>query len=455
MEWKNLGSGGKSRMGLMKKSLLVLLAAVTTSTVTSACGDGKSSRSDGTAAPSTEEAPVKVTAYSYWQEFSDDYWNNVLVKPVKKRYPNIDLEIIKPGTNGTKKLEELFAAGEAPDLVISDIGTAPAIAQLGYNYDMSQMIKKYKLDLGKYDQNALTYIKTFSDTGGYITLPYSSNFIALFYNKDIFDKFGVSYPKDGITFDEVYDMARKLTRTDGNTSYIGFDHNSVHFLAGGITRDYIDPKTGKANISTKEWKMAYDLLVKLIEIPGNRFPQDKDKITRWHNEDFFKTQIVAMIGVPNLISAGLQTVPDMRWDMVSYPVFKEYPKTAQAAGGRGLFMNPSSKVLDAAFKVIETALSEDTQMVISRNGEQPMLLTKEIMDAFCADLPHTKGKNVKAAFYNKQNYPKNPTIYDGNAVGIAYNHSLDLYKGKDINTVIRETEEEINKEIEKQKAAQK
>jgi multiple sugar transport system substrate-binding protein len=77
------------------------------------------------------------------------------------------------------------------------------------------------------------------------------------------------------------------------------------------------------------------------------------------------------------------------------------------------------------------------------------------MDAFSADLPYTKGKNVKAAFYNKQNYPKNPTEYDGTALSIAYNRSLDLYAGKDINTVIRETEEEINKEVEKLKSGKK
>jgi multiple sugar transport system substrate-binding protein len=443
---------------------MTLIPIVATSMMLSACSTGQNKEGVGTGTPAptestkstTEPAPSgKVVAYSYWQEFSDEYWNKVLVEPLKKKYPNIELEIVKPGTNGTKKLEEMITAGTVPDIVISDIGTAPGMVQLGYNYDMSPMIKKYGMDLKNYDQDAINYVKTFSDKGGIITLPYSTNFIALFYNKDIFDRFGVPYPKDGITFTEVVDKAKKMTRTDNGTQYIGFDHNSIHFLAGGITRDYFDPKTGKANVSTKEWKLGYDLLNQLIAIPGNRFPQDKDKITRWHNEDFYKTQNVAMIGVPNLISAGLQTVPNMNWDMTSYPVFEGYPKTAQAAGGRGLFMNPNSKVLDAAFKVVETALSQESQMVISKNGEQPFLLTKETIDAFSAELPHTKGKNVKAAFYNKQYYPKNPTIYDGSALGIAYNHSLDLYKGKDINTVIRETEEEINKTVESIKAGTK
>ena len=446
-------------MSQIRKRLFRYLAVIAAcSLMLSACGKGDGG--DGSAEPSKDKEeppkPAKVVAYSYWQEFSDEYWNAVLVEPLKKRYPHITLEIVKPGKNGTAKLMEMIAAGEIPDIVISDIGTAPGIADLGYNYDMTEMVKKHNMDLSKYDQAALDYIRALSKDGGLITLPYSTNFIALFYNKDIFDKFGAAYPKDGITFTEVVSLAKKLTRTESDGKhYIGFDHNSIHFLAGGITRDYFDPKTGKANLSTKEWRMAYELLSELIAIPGNRFPQDKDKITRWHNEDFYKTQIVAMAGVPNLISAGLQTVPDFRWDMTSYPVFKEYPRIAQAAGGRSLFINPNSKVLDAAFKVVETALSEESQIVISRNGEQPFLLTKETMDAFAQDLPHARGKNVKAAFYNKQNYPKHPTEYDGLALGIAYNHSLDLYAGKDINTVIRETEEDINRQVEQLKAAKK
>ncbi len=408
-----------------------------------------SSQAENYAEAEDVQEPVKVTAYSYWREFSDDYWKQVLINPVKEKHPHIDLEIIIPKDgNGTNHLKELIVANEAPDLVISDIGTAPGIAELGYNYDMTELVANSDIDMVHFDQNVLEYIRALDVNGGLITMPYSSNFIALFYNKDIFDRFGQEYPYDGITFPEVVELARNLTRTEDNQKYIGFDHNSIHFLAGGITRDFFDPETGLANLSTPEWRMAYELLVELIHIPGNRFPGEDDyHITRWHNEAFYRDQYVAMAGVPNLISAGLQTVPDMNWDMTAYPVFEDFPRTAQAAGGRGLFLNPASDVLEDAFKVIEAALSEENQIIISSNGEQPALVTERTIEAFCSNLPYTEGKNVKAAFYNKQNYPTNPTIYDGYAIGIVYNHSLELYQGKDINTVIRETEEAINQKV--------
>ncbi|MCC2685718.1 MAG: family 1 extracellular solute-binding protein [Paenibacillaceae bacterium] len=403
-------------------------------------------------APETTD-PAKVVAYSLWQDFDDTYWNNVLIQPVKKKFPNIDVEIVKPGKNNTEKLQQMISAGETPDVVIGDIANALEYNNLGYDFDMTSMIKKYNLDLSKMDPNALNYVRAVGN--GKITgIPYSSFFMSLYYNKDLFDKFGVSYPQDGITFEAVLDLAKKLTREEQGTQYIGFDHNSVNFLGTPIATGYFDPKTGKANLSTPEWKKAYGLLTDLIAIPGNRFPQDKDKVVRWHNPDFFQTRHVAMAGLPNIIPAGLQLAPDLNWDMTTYPTFEGYPNTTPIIGGRALFMNPKSKVLESAFKVVLTSLSEDSQIAVSRNGEQPTILTKSAIDAFCADLPYSKGKNVKSVFKYKQNWFTNPTLYDGTANPVVFSHSVDLYKGEDINTVIRETEEDIDKKVNALKNAQ-
>jgi multiple sugar transport system substrate-binding protein len=140
--------------------------------------------------------------------------------------------------------------------------------------------------------------------------------------------------------------------------------------------------------------------------------------------------------------------------MTTYPTFEGYPNTTPIIGGRALFMNPKSKVLESAFKVVLTSLSEDSQIAVSRNGEQPTILTKSAIDAFCADLPYSKGKNVKSVFKYKQNWFTNPTLYDGTANPVVFSHSVDLYKGEDINTVIRETEEDIDKKVNALKNAQ-
>jgi multiple sugar transport system substrate-binding protein len=63
--------------------------------------------------------------------------------------------------------------------------------------------------------------KGFADGGTY-GMPVSTTSGALFHNKDLFDKFGVPYPKDGMTWDVLYELAKKMTRNEGGVQYKGF-----------------------------------------------------------------------------------------------------------------------------------------------------------------------------------------------------------------------------------------
>jgi multiple sugar transport system substrate-binding protein len=76
-------------------------------------------------------------------------------------------------------------------------------------------MKAGKFDLSRLGKGAVDAVKV-SSGGQYLeAVPYVQNFSANYYNKGIFDKFGVAYPKDGMTRDDATDLARKLTRSDG------------------------------------------------------------------------------------------------------------------------------------------------------------------------------------------------------------------------------------------------
>jgi multiple sugar transport system substrate-binding protein len=396
---------------------------------------------DETAYKSTE--PVKVVIYSNWN-FPQEYFDKIFVQPLKKKAPNITLDIVIPPKNGLGKLQEIIGAGNVPDVIIGNTADTQDLVELGVASDLSGLIKQYNLNISGIDPQFMDSLKRFSSKGEILTLPYQINFMALFYNKDIFDKFGEPYPKDGITWDEVIAKARKLSKTEDGVQYVGFDPNSVMFLASPLTNEYFDPKTGKANLSTPEWKRAYEMLNQIISIPNNRFP---GKLKRWHNPEFANDKNIAMNAVPNMIPEVLATAQGLNWDMTTYPVYSDHPGIAPFANGRGLYISSTSKVKDAAFQVIATLLSEDVQKIVSANGEGPAVKTPEVVGVFAKDLPYAAGKNTQSAVKVKQNAPMSPTKYDTLASGIVFNHTADLYNGKDINTVIRETEEEINKKV--------
>ena len=64
------------------------------------------------------------------------------------------------------------------------------------------------------------------DSGVQYGLPYQSNIQGIFYNKDLFDKAGVTYPTDDTTYDEFLEMVAKL-KNSGVTP-VSYTHLRAH-----------------------------------------------------------------------------------------------------------------------------------------------------------------------------------------------------------------------------------
>lgn len=77
--------------------------------------------------------------------------------------------------------------------------------------------------MSKFNPEALDSTKPYGAKGEQFLLPFTINFYAFFYNKDVFDKLGVAYPKDSMTWDDVIELARKTTRNQDGVQYRGVD----------------------------------------------------------------------------------------------------------------------------------------------------------------------------------------------------------------------------------------
>lgn len=72
---------------------------------------------------------------------------------------------------------------------------------------MTELIKKHNLDLGRLEPVLVDSMKKMGN-GEIWALPTGTATNVIIYNKDIFDKFGVDYPTDGMTWDEFYELAK-------------------------------------------------------------------------------------------------------------------------------------------------------------------------------------------------------------------------------------------------------
>src|SRR5699024_12294781 len=87
--------------------------------------------------------------------------------------------------------------------------------------DLNPLIEFNDFELDRLEPSILEYLEEMSHDGELNGLPYIRPEYALVYNKDIFDLFGVSYPEDNMTWDEVIDLAQEVTGERNGVQYRG------------------------------------------------------------------------------------------------------------------------------------------------------------------------------------------------------------------------------------------
>jgi ABC-type glycerol-3-phosphate transport system substrate-binding protein len=246
---------------LMIAAVFVLIAALV-----SGCS-GKTS-SDGAGEGSNHQAekadPVTLKVYVE-QQVPDALWETFVTK-LKHKYPHITLEVIKP-TPG-QFIENLISAGTVPDLVMSWNGATGKFEALDLLEDLTPLLKKHNLPVDRFEPVTIQAIKD-SGIGELVALPYFLNTNALYYNKDLFDKFGVEYPMDGMTWEDVIEVAKKVTRNVDGVQYAGLSHESVTRIASPKSLVIVNPATNKAEVNNDQWKKVFELSHSIFSIPGN------------------------------------------------------------------------------------------------------------------------------------------------------------------------------------------
>ncbi|MDF2724148.1 MAG: extracellular solute-binding protein family 1, partial [Paenibacillus sp.] len=350
-----------------------------------------------------------------------------------------------------QRYADLITAGTLPDIIYESNSLAKgSIIENNFQYDLDELVKKNKFDLNRFEPNVLMQAR-YSNSGSKLYgLPYSVNRYALVYNKDLFDKFGVAYPKDGMTWDETYTLAQRLTRQDGGASYQGFAMNTPanYMLNNQLSLDPLHEKEDKANVLTDGWKLLYENLRRFYQIPN----------TSVTNTNFTNGQLAMMVGALSISQFNqFAQNPQLNWDLVAVPTLKEAPKTGFKPAGLSMFITQTSKHKEEAFQVADYLVSEEFQTVFARNGGGTTLASEKVRSVAGQDVPALKGKNTKALYYYAL-APSSPPRADqltNVSVNFANSFSKMIETNIDTNTALRTLDEEINKLIAETKAKTK
>ncbi|MEF3306868.1 ABC transporter substrate-binding protein [Paenibacillus sp. GYB003] len=422
---------GKNRTYAVTLCMLVALTAAS-------AGCQQSGKTPTASAPPAEEPigtePVKLTVFK-GQAISDEEWDQMLVQPLKKKYPHITLEPL------SGNLPDIVASGVVPDLLTQFNGYVTDFIPYHLLTDLTPLLAKHKIDLNRFDPVYLDALRVLSDKGELYGLPYSTQFNALYYNKDLFDRFGVAYPKDGMTWEDAAQLAEKLTRLEGGTQYVGLSYEHISRLSSSLSPDIVDMRKEKATVNNELWKKVFELGHRINSIPGN---------VTTGNDEFIKNRRVAMYATVNLLTKLTDAVKSgLNVGLAQYPSFKEQPNVYGYVDAHYMLVSRQSKYKDQAMQVIELFTSDEVQRLMTRKfARLSPLQNAELKKQLAADIPQFAGIDLGPIFKSKPSPAPAFSKHYRDARKLLMAKFDEYNEGqKDVNTALREAEEGINKMI--------
>lgn len=395
------------------------------------------------AVTTAEPATLKIMYFAtlITQEAVDQF----IGEPVKKKYPHITIEYVNTG--GGVSFQKMIEQGTPPDLVITDYPNLSAVTDYAYPLDLNPYLEKYKVNLNQLDASPIQGIRNVGTKGEIFGLPWYVDKFMLFYNKDLFDKFAVAYPTDQMTYEDLVNVSRRLTRKEDQVQYEGVRWGNLHTVGMQWGIPIINKQTGKADFQNDLWKRALGVVKDIHEMG----------ITNLPNEAFYKEKRMAMLtqwlnpmlGFAESVEKSGQT---LNWDMASIPQHREAPGISGAAKPIYLLVSQSSKYKEQAFQAVSyISTSEEVQSLLSQYGKITALNSEAIRKQFGTKYELVKGKNIEAIFKHQTAPLPYSTNYEKLASPELNIAGTNVASGsKDVNTALREAEERANKKIEAQ-----
>ncbi|TMV45420.1 extracellular solute-binding protein [Paenibacillus mesophilus] len=418
---------------------------------TAACGGNTAGPQQSTMEQKVKKDPFTMLVYA--EGVTPDEFQNRFGQVLQAKFPHItfDYQTNRKGYG----LSEMLAEGKIPDLIRVDIPTLKSnYLDLGLAYDLNELVTKYRYDIKRFQNSFIQEIKDAGQSGALYGVPVPPYFpVVLYYNKSIFDRFGVAYPKDGMTWDEVYEIAKKVNRAEGDKMYRGFSANAV-----AVTRDnplslpILDPEKDQLHDADK-WKQLFDNFTRFFQLPGNTIESTQGV----EKNVFFSKATVAMD--INQHSIYLKYPDNVDWDIAAVPVAANGPKLMGQRGPAYWSITKQSKHKEEAFEAIMTMLSDEIQTQDSRNGIPTTLVNENIRRVLGQDHPIYKTKHMQAVNYYPPAPPspkRKPGLADvsggtqQNLMNEAF-HNAALGK-TDANTALRELDEKLRQEIKKEQS---
>jgi multiple sugar transport system substrate-binding protein len=283
------------------------------------------------------------------------------------------------------KLTTAFAGGTPPDLFLlnyrryGQFADKGVLEPLGTRLARSGVLKESEL--------YAPAVEAFRSGGELLCLPQNISSLVVYYNRGLFERFGVAQPRPGWKWEDFKLTAKGLTRdTDGD------GRNDIHGLGLEPSLARLAPfiwQAGGEVVDNPRRPRRLDLLgsgsqeaLLLLLQRVHRVVPTLEEVKSEGLEARFAAGRLGMLLHSRRLVATLRTVPGLDWDVAPLP---EHHRAATVLHADAYCMSRSSRVKEAAFRFVEFALGPVGAALVAGTGRSvPSLRSVAESPAFLA-----------------------------------------------------------------------
>jgi len=314
-----------------------------------------------------------------YQDWRTDWFPSMaqeMLEQFHATHPNIRVFYTPDPENVVESMPDAMQAGTAPDVFASCCAHFPTWAQGGHTLDLRPFVEA-DLDQATIDDwDAAQYTSFFKRDGQQYGLPKYHGALALYYNKDLLDQYGVDYPDQTWDHDDYLSAMKGLTHDrngDGQTdlwgSMIDISWARIQMYVnawGGHLVDPDDPtlcRMGEPEaLQAMEWIRA-----RMWDDKVMATPLDVQNVT---TRQAFITGQIAMVEEGSWALKDILSEADFRIGVAPLPAGPARRVTLASTDGFGIYAG--TRHPDASWELLKFLISKEYGRAMARaNFLQP------------------------------------------------------------------------------------
>ncbi len=315
-----------------------------------------------TLAPTPTLEQVTIT-WAFWGDPWEVAINERLIQIFEADNPHIHVETFhRPWGSYFTELRTRFDAGEpAPDVLF---WSQPAIdTPKGYFMDLTPLVEAENYDLNDFFPGLLVLYRVDDRIYGF---PRDSDTKVIYYNKRLFNRAGLPYPKAGWTWAELRQTALALKSANAVEYSFAYEANDwwmIWMWQNGIEvfNDKLAPT--ESDLGQPGAAEAVQFLADLTNVDGVTPPYEQLNSTAIAAL-FMEGKLAMAFGNHALIPAFVDA-PDLEWDVVGLP---QQQRRANLSAGAGYLISAETAHPDAAWTFLKFLSGPKGQAIFAESG---------------------------------------------------------------------------------------